>query len=324
MKNKIGVVGTGCVGSEAANEIVRANVGDCVLVDLRVRMAHAKALDLAHSAPIRGSSAAVTDGGDYASLKGCDVVILSAGVARKPGMSRDDLLETNTQVMMDVIPRVMGVCPEAILLVVTNPLDAMTYAAWRLSGRHPRSVIGMACLLDSTRLRSILAEELGVSPEDVQAMVLGSHGDLMVPLARHASVAGIPVADLVGPAAMERMVERTKNAGTELVSFLESGSAFYAAGAAISATVDSIVNDKRRVLCSSILCRGEYGINGACVGVPAVIGARGVERILEVPLGEREKAALEASVEHVKMMQRKVDIRIAQATGAGEITVAGS
>jgi malate dehydrogenase len=306
MKHRIGVVGTGHVGSEVANEIVRMNLGDCVLVDRRENVS----LDLSHSAPIRQSSASVADGGDFAALLGCDVVVLAAGVPRKPGMSRDDLLDTNFGIMKNIVPKIMKVCPGAVFLVVANPLDAMTYAAWRLSGKDPRSVFGMAGVLDSTRFRWFLASELGVSAEDVHAMVLGSHGDLMVPLSRYASVAGIPAVDLVEPQAMDRILERTKNAGTELVSLFESGSAYYAAGASTAVMVDSILNDKRKVLCSSALCNGQYGIKGVYVGVPAVVGAAGVERIIELRLNDEESRALGASVDHLHQMQVKVDARL--------------
>jgi malate dehydrogenase len=293
-----------------ANEIVRMNLGDCVLVDLRADEATAKALDLSHTTPIRHASAAVDGGGGYDALSGCSVVVLAAGVPRGPGMSRDDLLDTNCAILKGVVPRLMAVCPEAVFLVVTNPLDAMTYAAWKLSGKAPRSVLGMAGVLDSARLSWFLAEELDVSAEDVHAMVLGSHGDLMVPLCRYASVAGIPAIDLVGAEAMERLLARTRNAGTELVSLLKTGRAYFAAGAATAVVVDSIVNDKRKVLCSSVLCRGEYGIDGVYVGVPAVVGAAGVESIIVLKLNEQELGALAASAGHLRRLQQRTDAQL--------------
>jgi malate dehydrogenase len=253
----------------------------------------------------------VDGGGGYDALSGCGVVVLAAGVPRGPGMSRDDLLDTNCAIMRNVVPRVMEVCPEAVFLVVANPLDAMTYAAWKLSGKAPRSVLGMAGVLDSARLRWFLADELNVSAEDVHAMVLGSHGDLMVPLCRYATVAGIPAIDLVGPEAMERLLERTRNAGTELVSLLKTGSAFFAAGAATAVVVDSVVNDKRKVLCSSVLCRGEYGIDGVFVGVPAVVGSAGVESIIELKLNEQERGALAAAAGHLRRLQQRTDAQLA-------------
>ncbi len=310
MKHRIGIVGTGHVGSEVANEIVRMNAGDCVLVDVQEDISRAKALDLSQSAPIRNSSAVVLDGDDYRALRGCEVIVIAAGVARNPGMSRDDLLDVNIDVIAGVIPRIIDVAPDAVLIMVTNPLDAMTYAAWKLSGKDTRSVIGMAAALDSTRFRYFLADELAVSAEDVHAMVLGSHGDLMVPLSRYASVAGIPVADLIDAEAMEGILERTRNAGTELVSLLKSGSAYYAAGAATAVIADSIVNDKRKVLCCSALCRGEYGIQDVYVGVPAVIGGGGVKKIIELRLNEIESRALRASAEHLRLLQEKADKRI--------------
>jgi malate dehydrogenase len=310
MRNTIGIVGSGHVGSEVANEIVRMNMGDCVLVDPQAQKTRAKALDLSHTAPIRQSSATVSEEGSYDALAGCSVVVVAAGVPRSPGMSRDDLLDTNCAIIKEVVPRLMKACPEAVFLIVTNPLDAMTYAAWKLSGKAPGSVFGMAGVLDSTRFRWLVARELNVSAEDVHAVVLGSHGDLMVPLSRYASVAGIPASELIEPAVMDRLLDRARNAGTELVSLLQSGSAYYAAGAASAAVVDSIVNDKRKVLCSSALCSGEYGIDGVYVGVPSVVGSAGVEAIIELRLNERERGALHAAAEHLRQLQQQVDARL--------------
>jgi len=285
-------------------------MGDCVLVDVRADVARAKALDLSHTAPLRQSSASVADGGSYDGLTGCSVVVLAAGVPRSPGMSRDDLLDTNCAIIKEVVPHLMRVCPDAVFLVITNPLDAMTYAVWKLSGKKPGAVFGMAGVLDSARLRWFLASELNVSAEDVHAMVLGSHGELMVPLSRYASVAGIPAIDLIEPDVMNRILERTRNAGTELVSLLQSGSAYYAAGAATAVVVDSLVNDKRKVLCSSALCSGEYGIDGVYVGVPAVVGSAGVEAIIELRLNEQELGALRASADHLHRLQQRVDAQL--------------
>jgi malate dehydrogenase len=310
MKHKIGIVGSGHVGSEVANEIVRMNMGDCVLLDVRANVARAKALDLSHTAPVRQSSGSVADGGRYDALAGCSVVVIAAGVPRSPGMSRDDLLDTNCAIIKEIVPHVMEACPDAVYLVITNPLDAMTYAVWKLTGKKPGTVLGMAGVLDSTRLRWFMASELNVSAEDVHAMVLGSHGDLMVPLSRYASVAGIPAIDLIEPAVMNRLLERTRNAGTELVSLLQSGSAYYAAGAATAVVVDSIVNDKRKVLCSSALCSGEYGIDGVYIGVPAIVGAAGVEAIIELRLNEQEMAALRTSADHLQRLQKRVDAQL--------------
>jgi malate dehydrogenase len=310
MRHRIGIVGSGHVGSEVANEIVRMNIGDCVLIDVRADVTRAKALDLSHTAPIRQSSASVFDGDNYDALTGCTVVVLAAGVPRSSGMTRDDLLDTNFAIIADVVPRVMKICPDAVFLVVTNPLDAMTYATWKLSKKKPEAVFGMAGVLDSSRFCWFLANELNVSAEDVHAMVLGSHGDLMVPLSRYASVAGIPAIDLVEPDVMTRLLDRTKNAGTELVSLLQSGSAYYAAGAATAVVVDSLVNDKRKVQCTSALCTGQYGIDGVYVGVPAVVGSAGVEAIIELRLNEQELAALLTSADHLRRLQQRVDARL--------------
>ena len=311
MKYKVGIVGSGHVGGEVANEIVRRNIGDCVLVDVQNDLARAKALDLSQTAPIRGSSSFVADGGDFEALHGCELIVLAAGVPRSPGMSRDDLFEMNFDIVRNAIPQIMRVVPDAPLIVATNPLDSMTYAAWKLSGKDSKSVFGMAGVLDSTRFCSFLANELKISSEDVHAMVLGSHGDLMVPLARYASVAGIPVIDLIEPDAMRKILERTKNAGTKLVSLLKTGSAYYAAGAAIATMVDSIVNDKRKVMCCSALCQGEYGVRSIYVGVPTILGAAGIDRIIELQLDEEELKALHASAEHLRQLQERVDKRLA-------------
>jgi malate dehydrogenase len=310
MKRQVGIVGAGHVGAEVASEILRMNIADCVFVDVDLDRARAKALDLTQAAPLRGSSGRVVEGDGLRALRDCAVVVLAAGVPRGPGMTREDLLDINCAIMQDVVPRLVSVVPEAVLLVVTNPLDAMTYAAWKLSGKDARSVFGMAGALDAARFRSFLAGELNVSAEDVHAIVLGSHGDLMVPLVRYASVGGIPARDLLSPGAAARILESTRHAGTELVSLLKTGSAWYAAGASVAAIVDSILNDKRRVFSCSVLCRGEYGIEGVCVGVPTVIGAAGVERILVLELDEAESKMLGASVEHLGMLQEDVDRRI--------------
>jgi malate dehydrogenase len=310
MRHKVGIVGSGHVGGEVANEIVRRNIADCVLVDAQNDLAHAKALDLSQTAPIRGSSSCVFDGGDFGALRGCEVVVLAAGLPRSPGMSRDDLLDMNCDIIKDVVPKVMSVASDVPIIVATNPLDSMTYAAWKLSGKDSKAVFGMAGVLDSTRFCSFLAAELGISSEDIHAMVLGSHGELMVPLARYASVAGIPVIDLVAPEAMKRILERTKNAGTELVSLLKTGSAYYAAGAALAAMVDCIVNDKRKVLCCSALCRGHYDIHGTFIGVPAVLQAAGIDRIIQLELNDEESKALHASADHLRQLQQRVDRRL--------------
>jgi malate dehydrogenase len=310
MKHRIGIVGTGHVGGEVANEIVRRNIGDCVLVDVQNDLAHAKALDLSQTAPMRGSSALVSNGGNFETLQGCELIVLAAGVPRSPGMTRDDLLDMNCDILKKAVPRIMRVAPNASLIVATNPLDCMTYAAWKLSGKDSASVLGMAGVLDSSRFCSFLAIELNVSSEDIHAMVLGSHGDLMVPLSRYASVAGIPVLDLIEPDAMKRIVERTKNAGTELVSLLKTGSAYYAAGTAIAVMVDSIINDKRKVLCCSTLCHGEYGIEGLYIGVPVILGTAGVEKVIGLQLNKQELLALHSSADHLRQLQEKVEKRL--------------
>jgi malate dehydrogenase len=306
MRDRIGIVGAGHVGTEAANELLRNGVGDCVLIDIDESPARGRALDLTHSAPLRYSASTVCGGG-YDTLRGCKVVVVAAGVARRPGMSRDDLLGINLGVVRQVAERLMEHAPDAVWIMVTNPLDAMVYAAIKTSGKNRREVIGMAGMLDAARFRAAIASTLGVAAQDVQGMVLGSHGDLMVPLARFATVGGIPVADLMEPSAMEAVLQTTKNAGTELVSLLHTGSAWYAAGASVAAMVDAIIHDSRRVVCSSVLCKGEYGIDGVCVGLPVVLGERGVERVIELRLNDAERRDLAAAADHLRAMQRKVD-----------------
>lgn len=307
MNRKIGIVGIGHVGAEAANEIVRNGIADCALVDIDGQRAAGKCLDLMHSAALKHSSSICTGSDDYGSLAGSHVVVVVAGKPRKPGMTRDDLLQSNLAVIRSVVPQVVEAAPGAILVMVTNPLDAMTYAAWKLSGHEPSRVIGMAGALDSARFRAFLAAELAVSVEDVQGIVLGSHGNLMVPLVRYAGVGGVPVTELMGPEALDRVVARTVNAGTELVELLKSGSAYYAAGAAIARMADTLVNGKRRVLCCSVAARGEYGLRDVHIGLPVVLCACGVERIIELDLDAAERESLSRAAEHLGRMQRTVD-----------------
>jgi malate dehydrogenase len=307
MNSTIGIVGVGRVGAEAANEIVRNEVADCALVDIDGQRAAGKCLDLMHSAALKHSSCICTGSDDYASLRGCRVVVIVAGQPRKPGMTRDDLLQSNLTVIQSVVPRVVEAAPDAILVMVTNPLDAMTYAAWKLSGLEPSRVIGMAGALDSARFRAFLAAELAISVEDVDGIVLGSHGNLMVPLVRYAGVGGVPVTELMSAESLERVVARTINAGTELVELLKSGSAYYAAGAAIARMVDALANGKRRVFCCSVAARGEYGLDNVHIGLPVILSATGVERIIELDLSPSEHDSLSRAARHLAQMQRTVD-----------------
>lgn len=308
MKDRIGIVGAGNVGTEAANELLRNNIADCVLLDVRQSQAAGKALDLTHSGPLRHAATTIRGAESYADLKGCNVVVITAGKPRQPGMTRDDLLVENCRTMTGVVGNLMAHVPDAIWIVVTNPLDAMTYAALKLSGKDRSTVVGMAGALDAARLRATIAGSLGISAEDVHGMVLGSHGELMIPLARYATVAGIPATELIAPAVMDKILAETVNGGTRLVELLKTGSAYYAAGCAVASMVDAIVHDSRRVICSSVLCTGEYGTDGVCIGVPVVLGARGVERIIELNLDTGERSRFSSAVGHLKAMQDKVDL----------------
>ncbi len=307
MARKIAVIGAGHVGSEAARELIARDVGEVVLVDIVEGMPQGKALDMSQARPILGGSFFAVGTNDYDMVKGADAVIITAGVARKPGMSREDLLKTNLKIISSVVREVKRVAPDAFLVMVTNPLDAMVYTAYRLFGAPRERVMGMAGMLDSTRFATFIAMELGVSPADVRALVLGTHGDLMVPVMRYASVAGIPVTELIPRERLEAIVERTRKGGGEIVKLLKTGSAYFAPGTAAALMVDAILNDKKRVVPTSVYLQGEYGISDVFVGVPVVLGARGVERVLELPLAEDEMAALRASAEHVKALQKEVD-----------------
>jgi malate dehydrogenase len=307
MRNKIGIIGAGQVGSELANELVRTGSSDCVLVDIRGTVARGKALDLTHCSAFRQSFATITGGDDFSALRGCSIVVITAGTPRKPGMTRDDLLGSNLRIVAGVCSQCLRYAPDAVWIMVTNPLDAMTYAAWKLSNKPPQTIIGMAGALDTARFRSLLAREGNVAPDIVQAMVIGSHGDLMVPLARFATIAGIPAIGLLGEKIMGDIVRETTAAGNELVSLLQSGSAYYAAASAIASMVEAIMYDKQKVICSSVLCRKEYGLNGVFIGVPVFLGAGGVGRIVELGLTREEQDAFDKTADHLRNMQRTVD-----------------
>jgi len=297
---KISIIGAGAVGATTAHWAASKELGDIVLVDIVEDVPQGKALDLWEAGPVADFDASITGTSDFEATTGSDVVVIAAGVPRRPGMSREDLLATNKAVVEEVVTEVSPRSPEAILLMVTNPLDTMAYLAKRLSG-FPRSrVVGQAGVLDSTRFRAFVAEALDVSVEDVQALVLGGHGDQMVPLTRYCSVSGIPIANLLPKEKIDAIVERTRKGGGEIVSLLKTGSAYYAPGAAIAQMVEAIVRDKRRVLPCSAYLEGEYGLDDIYFGVPVKLGAGGVEGIFEVPLDDEEKAAVARSAEAVR------------------------
>ncbi len=297
---KITVVGAGNVGATCAHWATAAELGDVVLVDIIEGMPQGKALDLLEAAPIVGSDVQVVGTNAYDETAGSDVVIITSGIPRKPGMSRDQLLETNVKIVAEVTAEAVKRSPQAVLLVVSNPLDAMVYTAHRVSGFPPQRVVGQAGVLDTARYRAFIATELGCSVEDVQAMLLGGHGDDMVPLPRYTCVSGIPVTQLIAPGRLEEIVTRTRNGGAEIVNLLKTGSAYYAPAAATIAMAESIIRDKKRVMPCAAYCGEDYEVGGYFVGVPCVLGAGGVEKIVKMELDAREKEMLAASVAHVK------------------------
>ncbi len=306
-RKKIALVGAGQIGGTLAHLVGLKELGDVVLFDIVEGMPQGKALDIAESAPVEGFNAAFVGTNDYAALEGADVVIVTAGLPRKPGMSRDDLLNTNAGIVRSVAENIKRYCPGAFVIVITNPLDAMVWVMQRVSGLPTNMVCGMAGILDSARFRYFLAQEFGVSVEDVSAFVLGGHGDTMVPLVRYSTVAGIPVPDLVrmGWTSRERIeaiVQRTRDGGAEIVGLLKAGSAFYAPASSAIAMAESYLKDQKRVLPCAAYLSGQYGVDGLYVGVPVVIGSGGVERIVEIELSAEEKAAFDRSVAAVRSL----------------------
>jgi malate dehydrogenase len=300
-KPKIAVVGAGMVGSSAALKMAQKELGDIVLVDVVEFVAEGKALDMAESSPLDGFDVAlVGKTNDYSVIKDSDVVVITAGVPRKPGMTRMDLLMTNAGIVETISNHIRELAPNSIVIVVTNPLDVMTYVAWKVTGFPRERVVGQAGVLDSIRMRYFVAQEIGVSVKDVQAMVLGSHGDQMVPLPRYTTVSGVPITELLPPETIERINDRTRKAGTEIVNLLKTGSAYYAPGAAVAEMVEAIVRDKKRLMPCSVLLKGEYGLNDVFIGVPVILGKNGVERIVELKLTEEELKALHQSAEEVR------------------------
>jgi malate dehydrogenase len=300
-RNKIALVGAGNIGGTLALLAGLKELGDIVLFDIVDGVPQGKALDLVESTPVEGYDARFAGASSYAAIKGADVVIVTAGVARKPGMSRDDLLGINTKVMTAVGEGIRKNCPNAFVICITNPLDAMVWVLQQASGLPAHKVVGMAGVLDSARFRYFLAEELGVSVEDVSAFVLGGHGDTMVPMARYSTVAGIPLPDLIkmgwlSKERLDQIIQRTRDGGAEIVGLLKTGSAFYAPASSAILMAESYLKDKKRVLPCAAHLSGQYGIKDLYVGVPVVIGAKGVERIVELELTKAEKAMLDKSV----------------------------
>jgi malate dehydrogenase len=305
---RIALIGGGNIGGVLAEQIAYRELGDPVLFDVVDGLPQGKARDMAEGAPLAGADADIRGTNEYAGIAGADLVIITAGLARKPGMSRDELLDTNLKIMKQVAQGVRDNAPDATVIVVSNPLDAMVYTFKEVSGFPKNRVVGMAGVLDSARFRAFVAWELGVSVEDVTALVLGGHGDTMVPLVRYCTVAGIPVTKLISKERIDSIVERTKGAGGEVVGLLKTGSAFVSPALSAIEMAESILRDKKRVLACACLLEGEYGVDGLYVGVPCVLGAGGVERVIEIDLEAEEKKAFDASVEHVRTLVDQIQL----------------
>ncbi|HEY7855274.1 MAG TPA: malate dehydrogenase [Terriglobales bacterium] len=308
MRSKVTVVGAGNVGATTAHWLATRELADVVLVDIAEGIPQGKALDLRQSTPIIGKDVALTGSNGYEETANSDIVIITAGLARKPGMSRDDLLKKNYEVMESCVTQVVKHSPNSILILVTNPLDAMAQAAYKLSKFSRNRVIGMAGVLDSARFATFIAMELNVSVENVNAFVLGGHGDTMVPLPRYTTVAGIPITELMDAATIERLVKRTRDGGAEIVAFLKTGSAYYAPSGAAVQMAEAILKDKKQILPCAAYLEGEYGIHGLFVGVPCKLGARGIEDVIQVRLNADEQAALQKSAESVRQLVQVIGV----------------
>src|SRR5882672_4007635 len=305
---KITVVGAGNVGATVAQYAVEKELGDVVLVDVIEGIPQGKALDLAQAGPVHGYDSALTGANDYDDTANSDIVVITAGMARKPGMTRDDLLFKNAEIVGSVVEQVARRSPNSMLILVTNPLDAMVQLAWKKSGFPAERVIGMAGVLDSARFRTFIARELNVSVENVTAFVLGGHGDTMVPLPRYSTVAGIPITDLLPADKIQSLVTRTANGGAEIVAFLKSGSAYYAPAASAVEMVEAILKDKKKILPCAAYLNGQYGVRGLYVGVPVKLGRGGVEEIIEITLTPDEQAAFDKSAAAVRELVEKLKL----------------
>ena len=318
-KKKVSIIGAGNVGTATILYLAEKGVGDLVLVDVVDGLPTGKALDVSQSGPMRRYDVNIMGSNDFGATAGSDVVVITAGLARKPGMSRTDLMAANSKIVADVSHKVASHSPDAALIIVTNPLDIMCYVALESSGFALKKVIGMAGVLDSTRFRYFIAEELNVALEDTAALVLGGHGDTMVPLTRYTAVGGIPITELMDNETIERLVERTRNGGAEIVQHLKTGSAFYAPAASISEMVEAILKDSQRILPVAAYLRGEYGIWDVFLGVPARIGANGVEEVLELNLTEGELEGLLQSSDEVRQAIEEWKKLVAKAPESGTV-----
>jgi len=305
---KVTVVGAGNVGATTAQYIVERELADVVVTDVVDGLPQGKALDLLEAGPVHGYDCQLIGANDYAGTAGSDIVVITAGLARKPGMSRDDLLFKNAEIVGGVVQEVARLSPNAILIVVTNPLDAMAQLALRRSGFPKHRVIGMAGVLDSARFQTFIARELDVSVENVTAFVLGGHGDSMVPLPRYSTVAGIPITELLSKERIDALVSRTANGGAEIVNLLKAGSAFYAPAASVVEMVEAILKDKKKILPCTAYLEGEYGVHGLYVGVPVKLGRQGIEQVIQIKLTAEEQAALKRSVDAVRELTQKLKV----------------
>lgn len=297
---KVTIVGAGQTGATTAHWLAERELADLVLVDVVEGMPQGKALDLSQAMPVVASDVRVVGSNDYEATGGSDIIVITAGLPRKPGMSRDDLLEANRAIVRDAVQATLAKSPQAILIILTNPLDAMAYLAMKVGGLPRERVIGQAGILDSARMRSFVASELGTSVRNVHCYVLGGHGDDMVPLVRHSNVAGVPLERILSPARLSAIVERTRKGGGEIVGLLKTGSAFYAPSAALAQMVEAILRDRHLVVPASVYLEGEYGQSGIFFGVPVQLGAKGLEKIIEYELSDSERQALEASAGRVR------------------------
>ena len=305
---KVAVIGAGNVGATTAQRLLEAEIADVVLVDIIEGLPQGKALDMAQAAALLGSDAQIVGTNDFAAIAGSDIVIVTAGLPRKPGMSRDDLLVRNAEIVSSVLDHVLRHAPNCILIVVSNPLDVMTWLAWRKTGFGRQRVMGMAGVLDAARFQYFIAQALSVSAKDVNAMVLGGHGDDMVPLPRFSTVNGVPIPELLSPDQIARLVDRTRNGGAEIVALLKQGSAWYAPSASVAQMTESILRNQRRLLPVCALLEGEYGLKDVFVGVPAIICGKGMERVVELKLTQDEDDALHRSAAHVRESCKKLSL----------------
>jgi malate dehydrogenase len=314
---KVTVIGAGNVGATTAQRIAEAGLADVVLVDIVEGLPQGKALDMAEAAPVMGHDMRVTGTNDYADTAGSDVIVVTSGLARQPGMSRDDLLAKNAGIVRSVVSQAAAVSPDAVLIIVTNPLDAMCHVALEASGFPPERVIGMAGVLDTARFRTFIAQELQVSVTDVAAFVLGGHGDTMVPLPRYSTVGGVPITELLPAERIEQLVTRTRNGGAEIVALLKTGSAYYAPAASTYQMVDAILGDRHRILPCAALLQGQYGARDLFVGVPVQLGRGGIEKIIEIELLPDEQAAFQHSANAVQELVTRMAEMAAEAKAAG-------